>query len=196
MCGTLIKCTSYDSIINNRIFRDSLETVKTWSGENPIKFVRGAYLNREPTDKVARSKKEADETYDSAIRYFLLHRTNSMVIASHNHRSILNAFQLLQTNNIKGSDRIICFAQLYGMGDDITYALVRARNNIPLRKGVKVSIVKYIPYGGLHDVMPYLVRRAEENRGMLRGSMLEREALYSELKRRVFSIFHISLTRD
>jgi proline dehydrogenase len=183
------------TLINeNRIFRDSFETVKNWSGNNPIKFVRGAYFNKEPLSKVNQSKIETDETYDSTIRYFLLHRSNSMIIASHNHRSIINAFEVLQNHKI-GGNRIICFAQLYGMGDDLTYAMLRARENLPFGSA-KVSIVKYIPYGGLHDVLPYLVRRAEENRGMLRGSILEREALWFEVKRRFSSMFQMSFNRD
>ena len=56
----------------------------------------------------------------------------------------------------------------------------------------KVSVVKYIPYGSLNEVLPYLVRRAEENRGMLGGSILEREALYDEIKRRIARRFGIS----
>jgi Proline dehydrogenase len=180
-------------LCNGRIFADAKDKLDIWSGNNPIKFVRGAYLNKEPQDKVAISKDQVDKSYDAAISEFLLHRTNSMIIASHNHKSIINAFELVQ--KIPGDGRMICFAQLYGMGDDITYGLVRARNNLG-RRGGNVSVVKYIPYGGLHDVMPYLVRRAEENRGMLRGSMLEREALYAELKRRIFSVFTISLSRD
>src|SRR2546421_181380 len=61
--------------------------------------------------------------------------------------------------------------------------------NIP---PVKLSVVKYIPYGNLNEVLPYLVRRAEENRGMLGGSILEREALFDEIKRRIRKRFGIT----
>lgn len=77
------------------------------------------------------------------------------------------------------------------MGDDITYGLVREMQNLKLPAG-KISIVKYIPYGSLNEVLPYLVRRAEENKGMLGGSILEREALYDEAKRRIARHFGIS----
>ena len=133
--------------------------------------------------------------YDSAVYNLFTHRSNSVMLATHNHRSVVKAIQLLQQDysKIMKRDRVIAFAQLYGMGDDITYGLVREMQNLKVPVG-KVSVVKYIPYGGLNEVLPYLVRRAEENRGMLGGSILEREALYDELKRRVARQFGFSST--
>ena len=174
-----------------------MEKLEQWSGDNPIKLVRGAYLLREPSQKVVPSKLAADENYDKAVRELLTKHSNSVILATHNHRSVVNAIRLLRQGQIaSGSQpRNVCFGQLYGMGDDITYGLVRELRNISLHPSIKVSIVKHIPYGRLHDVIPYLVRRAEENRGMLRGSMLEREALYYEIKRRVLRQFRCSTNR-
>lgn len=182
----------------SRIFQDSVQTLGQWSGTNPIKLVRGAYLHKEPAEKVARSKRETDENYDNAVRELITKQPNSVILATHNHHSVVSAFQLLQQGQaaVGSHPRNICFGQLYGMGDDITYGLTRALNNISLPPSVRVSIVKAIPYGGLHDVMPYLVRRAEENRGMLGGSMLEREALYDELKRRILRQLGFGLNRN
>jgi proline dehydrogenase len=82
------------------------------------------------------------------------------------------------------------------MGDDITYGLVRGLSSLSLPPSINISIVKYVPYGSLREIMPYLVRRAEENRGMLRGSMLEREVLYDELKRRFMGYIGLGLSKD
>ena len=185
--------------INNfRIFQDSVDRLKQWSGNNSIKLVRGAYLHREPEEKVVRSKHEADENYDNAALDLVTNRYNSIILATHNHHSIVKAFRLLQQGQIAVGPypRTICFGQLYGMGDDITYGLVGGMSSVSLPRYVKVSIIKYIPYGGLRDVMPYLVRRAEENRGMLRGSMLEREVLYDEVKRRIILHIGLGLSQD
>jgi len=172
---------------NSRIFKDSVEMLDHWSGENPIKLVRGAYLHEEPQSKVTRSKDEADEMYDSAVARLLVERTNSIMLATHNHRSIVRAWHIIQDRQVKISSlsRDVCFAQLYGMGDDLTHGLLHGVKSTPENPKVRISVVKYIPYGTLDEVMPYLARRAWENRGMLGGSMLEREALYGELKTRL-----------
>jgi proline dehydrogenase len=118
------------------------------------------------------------------------------MLATHNHHSVLKAYRLLQQtpSSVRRSDRIISFAQLYGMGDDITYGLVKEARNSAHSSAFSLAIVKYIPYGSLNEVLPYLIRRAEENRGMLGGSMLEREALYDEVKRRVLATLGIGST--
>jgi len=171
--------------------------LQQWCGNNSIKLVRGAYFNREPPEMVAASKAEVDATYDSAVEEVLTTRPNSLIIATHNHATVVKAFRLLQQNQATLSNkRQICFAQLYGMGDDITYGLVRELGRSTLTFSPNVSIVKYIPYGGLRDVMPYLVRRAEENRDMLRGSMLEREAYFTEIRKRMLSLLGLGLNRD
>jgi len=194
MSGILIRCNFLsNNLTHDRIFKDSLEQLSQWSGNNPIKLVRGAYLTQEPPDKVIQIKQEADNMYDTAVQRLLTQKDNSLMLATHNHRSVLKATQLLRDkySEIMRRDRTVTFAQLYGMGDDITYGLVREMKtlNVPVSK---VSVVKYIPYGSLNEVLPYLVRRAEENRGILGGSILEREALYDEVKRRIASYFGIS----
>ena len=175
-----------------------MNQIERWSSTNSIKLVRGAYLSKEPPEAVARSKEETDQMYDRAVNHLIQNRTNGVLIGSHNHHSVVNAFQLLQSGKLAhGRDpRFICFGQLYGMGNDITYGLVREITKLSLPSSVNVSIVKYIPYGGLHDAMPYLVRRAEENRGMLRGSILEREALLAELKRRTWEFLGVGVKVD
>jgi proline dehydrogenase len=179
-------------LLTYRIFKDSIQKLDQWSGNNPIKLVRGAYLHEEPPNRVIQSKQEADNMYDNAVRDIMINRTNAVMLATHNHRSVVKACQLLgHLQPAHKSPRIISFAQLYGMGDDISYGLVEKMKTLSVPSGIRISVVKYIPYGGLNEVLPYLVRRAEENRGMLGGSMLEREALYFELKRRVLKSFGV-----
>jgi proline dehydrogenase len=172
-----------------RIFKDSLPKLDQWAGGNPIKLVRGAYLDEEPASQVIQSKEQADEHYDEAVRTFIRSKPNSLMLATHNHSSIVRAWDLLQESDVKTAKtkRDLVFAQLYGMGEDITYGLAEARRDLPENSNVNISVAKYIPYGTLPEVMPYLVRRAQENRGMLSGSVLEREVLYTELKRRIWA---------
>ena len=82
------------------------------------------------------------------------------------------------------------------MGDHLTYGLVRELKRISPLPGIEINVIKFIPYGKLNDVMPYLVRRAEENRGMLGGSMFEREALYKEIKTRALNWLGIGSMLD
>jgi proline dehydrogenase len=170
---------------NERIFQDSVEKLNQWSGNNGIKLVRGAYLSHESTSKTVKSKQETDDNYDTAVEQLITMKPNSVILATHNHRSVVKAVNLLRDNRIaSGHPRTICFGQLYGMRDDITYSLVRQLNTLSPHSSVTLAVVKCIPYGPLNEVIPYLVRRAEENRGILGGSILEREILYSELKTR------------
>lgn len=178
-----------------RLFKDSFKKLSEWSGDNPIKLVRGAYLSQEPYPQVASSKTEVDENYDKAVTELLCNRTNPVIFATHNHRSILRAWQLLREGRVRAppaANREINFAQLYGMGDHLTLAVLRCMKSTELQPNLRLAVIKYIPYGSLNEVMPYLARRAEENRGMLGGSILEREASYEELKRRLLRFLGIA----
>jgi len=88
-----------------------------------------------------------------------------IMVASHNADTIRFAIEEMKQLGIKGDDRLICFGQLFGMCDNLTFPLGQAG----------YSVYKYVPYGPVNEVLPYLSRRARENKGIL--EKLEREKL-------------------
>ena len=127
-----------------------------------IKLVRGAYMDKERTRATQRgypspiqeNKEDTDRDFDAAIKYCIDHLDSiAVIIASHNEASNLLATRLLQEKGLPNSHPRVHFSQLYGMSDNITFNLASA--------GYLVS--KYLPFGPLKDVIPYLMRRAQEN---------------------------------
>jgi proline dehydrogenase len=145
------------------------------------KPVRGAYMEKERdraqklgyVDPIQPNKAATDSDYNAAIQYCVEHGI-SVVCATHNEKSSL---QLTEWMNLYGvdptSDRVY-FSQLYGMSDVISFNLAKA--------GFRV--VKYVPYGPVEKVMPYLTRRAAENSSIAGQSSREFELIKKEMKRR------------
>lgn len=147
------------------------------------KLVRGAYMEKERkraeeenyTSPIQPNKDAADEDYDAAVR-FCLDRLDhlALFIGTHNEDSCMLAAELLHAKGIPHNHHRVSFSQLYGMSDNITFNLAHA--------GYRVS--KYLPYGPVKDVMPYLIRRAQENTSIAGQMGRELSLIREELKRR------------
>ena len=148
-----------------------------------MKLVRGAYLEKEnerakekgyPTP-MCKSKLETDTNFNNAVAYMLDNLNDmSIFIGSHNEDSSYFAMQMMSEKGLKKNDDRVWFGQLYGMSDHISFNLAN--------KGYNVA--KYIPFGPVRDVMPYLIRRAEENTSVAGQTGRELSLLTKEKQRR------------
>ncbi len=148
-----------------------------------FKLVRGAYMEKEndraerklyPTP-ICASKKETDDNFDAVMGYLMDHLSIVSIFAgTHNEISSYNLMELMEQHNILPNDTRIWFGQLYGMSDNISYNLAA--------KGYNVA--KYLPFGPVRDVMPYLIRRAEENTSVAGQTSRELALLKKERDRR------------
>ncbi len=148
-----------------------------------VKIVRGAYLEKENEraeemgyrSPICASKKETDDNFNNTISYILDHLDIISVYAgTHNEESSYLLMRQMEERNIDRNDPRIWFGQLYGMSDHITFNMAA--------EGYNVS--KYLPFGPVRDVMPYLIRRAEENTSVAGQTNRELELLKKERKRR------------
>ena len=148
-----------------------------------MKIVRGAYMEKEnerasekgyPTP-ICASKEATDENYDAAVKY-MLERIDTMSIfeGTHNEASTYFLMNLMEEKGIKSTDDRIWFGQLYGMSDNISYNLAADGYNV----------AKYLPFGPVKDVMPYLIRRAEENTSVAGQTSRELAMIKTERNRR------------
>ena len=159
------------------------EQAKTEGFTIGMKLVRGAYMEKEnvraqekgyPTP-ICASKQATDDNYDAAVLYMVEHLDMMSIFAgTHNEESTYTLMSLLQQKGIKSSDDRIWFGQLYGMSDNISYNLAD--------HGYNVS--KYLPFGPVKDVMPYLIRRAEENTSVAGQTSRELSMIKAERSRR------------
>lgn len=134
-----------------------------------VKLVRGAYMEKEraAAEKEGRpspihsDKAAVDRDYDEALR-FCAERVDHMavMVGTHNEQSTLLMARLMDEHRIARNDRRVFFAQLLGMSDNISYNMAAAGYNV----------AKYVPYGPVREVLPYLIRRAAENTSA-RGQM-------------------------
>lgn len=147
------------------------------------KLVRGAYMEKENdrakergyTSPICISKSATDENFDKALNYMIDNLdAMSLFAGTHNENSAYLLMQLMASKNLKNNDNRIWFGQLYGMSDHISFNLAD--------KGYNVA--KYIPFGPVKDVMPYLIRRAEENTSVAGQTGRELALLTKEKKRR------------
>ncbi|KAJ2381951.1 Hydroxyproline dehydrogenase [Coemansia sp. RSA 2559] len=102
--------------------------------------------------------------------------TPTLFVATHNNESVERALQLVRSLQIDTSNEPVMFGQLLGMQDATSYAL--ARDSLP--------IYKYVPYGSLDEVLPYLIRRAQENSAVADSILKESSFVLREISRRAF----------
>lgn len=147
------------------------------------KLVRGAYMEkeRERAEKlgypspIQPTKEASDESFNAALEFCVEKRDRMAVMCgSHNEQSNLLLAQLMDKHGISHHDKHFWFAQLYGMSDNISFNLAKAGYNV----------VKYVPYGPVKSVMPYLLRRADENTSVAGQSSRELVLIRKELIRR------------
>ena len=148
-----------------------------------IKIVRGAYMEKENEraeekgypSPICASKKATDDNFDAAVEYMLTDLdTISIFAGTHNENSCYKLMQLMQDAGVPPNDAHIWFGQLYGMSDHISFNLAAKKYNV----------AKYLPFGPVRDVMPYLIRRAEENTSVAGQTSRELSLLKKERKRR------------
>jgi proline dehydrogenase len=148
-----------------------------------VKLVRGAYMDKERKraeeenypSPIFSTKQETDEAYDMALQFCIknIHRI-SICAGTHNEKSNYFLTFLMMKHKIERNDPRVNFAQLYGMSDHISYNLASAGYNVS----------KYVPFGPVDAVMPYLFRRAEENQALTGASGRELQMVKRELQRR------------
>ncbi len=166
-----------------RFLKDSYEAAVERNFILGAKLVRGAYMEKERNraaemnypSPIQPDKETCDKEYNEGLDFCITHLDRiALIVASHNEQSNLLATQLLQKKNLPLHHRHVHFSQLYGMSDNITFNLAKA--------GCSVS--KYLPFGPIADVIPYLMRRAQENSSVSGQTGRELGLIKKELQRR------------
>ena len=148
-----------------------------------MKLVRGAYMEKEneraaergQKSPICESKEATDINYDAAVLYMVENIDKMAIFAgTHNENSSYKLMQLMQEKVIAKNDKRIFFGQLLGMSDNISFNLAAEGYNV----------AKYLPFGPVRDVMPYLIRRAEENTSVAGQTSRELTLIKREKERR------------
>lgn len=147
-----------------------------------MKVVRGAYMEKEREraeekgyeSPICKDKQATDDNYNEAIRFMMEHQNMAIFAGTHNEESSYLLMDLAKKYTIKPDDKRMWFGQLYGMSDHISFNLSKEGYNV----------AKYVPFGPVRDVMPYLIRRAEENTSVAGQTSRELNLLKTERKRR------------
>ncbi len=169
-----------------QFLKNSFEQSKEKSFILGVKLVRGAYMEKERRrartmnyqSPIQPDKESTDKDYNTAVE-FCIHHLDELfaIVASHNEHSNLYTTQLLKQKNYPLTHSHIHFSQLYGMSDNITFNLA----------GAGCSVSKYLPFGPIKDVIPYLMRRAQENSSVSGQTGRELGLIKNEIKRRTLN---------
>lgn len=148
-----------------------------------VKLVRGAYMEKERErastmgyiDPIQKTKENTDVDYDLGLKYCVENLDHISICAgTHNEDSSQFLAELMRKNGVDKTDKRIYFAQLLGMSDHISFNLSSERYNV----------AKYVPYGPVNEVLPYLIRRAEENTSVAGQTNRELSLIQREIRRR------------
>jgi proline dehydrogenase len=147
-----------------------------------MKVVRGAYMEKERErakengyeSPICVDKQATDDNYNEAVRYMMDHKNMAIFAGTHNEESSYLLMDLAKEHNIAKDDKRMWFGRLYGMSDHISFNLAKEGYNV----------AKYVPFGPVRDVMPYLIRRAEENTSVAGQTSRELNLLKTEKARR------------
>jgi len=148
-----------------------------------FKVVRGAYMEKENDraeekgykSPICSSKQATDDNFNAITQYILDNLDDiSLFLGTHNEASSYMAMEVMNAKGLNRNDSRVWFGQLYGMSDHISYNLASEGYNV----------AKYIPFGPVKDVMPYLIRRAEENTSVAGQTSRELTLLKKEKERR------------
>ena len=147
------------------------------------KFVRGAYMEKERKraqemgyqSPICKDKATTDKAYNDGLLFSFEKRDRiSIFNGTHNEESTLLLAKLMQKENIPKNDSRFWFSQLYGMSDNISFNMAKNTYNV----------AKYLPYGPVKHVLPYLFRRAEENTSVEGQTSRELQLINTEITRR------------
>ena len=163
--------------------KESYEVARTKGYQLGAKLVRGAYMEKERAraaekgyaSPIQPNKEATDKDYDEAALFCIQHLEGlSLFVGTHNEASCLKVAKAMLDYNIPVNTKKVFFSQLYGMSDNISFNLSH--------EGYHVA--KYLPYGPVKDVIPYLMRRAQENTSVAGQTGRELSLIKKEIKRR------------
>ena len=118
---------------------------------------------------------KTDKLFNKSMKYILQNiKDFSLFVGSHNEFSNRLAVDLMKKNKIEKNDEKVWFSQLYGMSDNISFALAKSGYNV----------AKYLPFGPIREVIPYLIRRLDENSSVSTQTNRELQLISTEIKRR------------
>jgi proline dehydrogenase len=182
------RCAVYNTLQHYRVDRlaflqDSYKAAEERNFILGAKLVRGAYMEKERKragemgypSPIQPDKESTDRDFDAGVAFCIEHIDRvALIVASHNEYSNLYATELMKKKGLPFNHPHIHWSQLYGMSDNITFNLAHA--------GCSVS--KYLPFGPIEDVIPYLMRRAQENTSVKGQTGRELALIKKELERR------------